>query len=148
MKIVIEFIPHNEQRYDTVGDYWVDGDGNWQLRVDKMDNEYSQWAVAVHELVEMMLVVTRAIPLWKIDEFDMHFKGEGEPGDDPKSPYFEEHTFSTSIERMVCEALGINWKEHDDNVYAEQWHGEARRGSAWQGGARSGEVRQGEATHG
>ena len=35
MKINIETIPHGDQRYPTVGDYWDDSDGVVQVRVSE-----------------------------------------------------------------------------------------------------------------
>ena len=125
MKIVIETIPHKEMRYDTVGDYWIDPDGTMQIRVSDMGNWKYELLVAIHELVEQNLCLDRGIKEEDISNFDIQFEKdreegkrskEAEPGDDPAAPYRKEHFTATNIERILCEALGVNWKEYDDKV--------------------------------
>ena len=41
MKMKIESIPHDEQRYPTVGDYWVDEHGVEQVVLYKRGNTVS-----------------------------------------------------------------------------------------------------------
>ncbi len=118
MKIIIQFIEPSEMRYSTCGDYYVDKDDDWQIKVSKMQCNNSMLAVALHELVEMILVMDRKIPLEEIDKFDIQYEKErgleddSEPGDCALAPYHEEHTFATSLERMLCEALQFSWFNH------------------------------------
>lgn len=122
MKIVIEFIPGEQQRYPTCGDYWIDADGNWQIRVSRMQDWRSEIAVAMHELWELALVLQREIPIDQIDRFDMDFElfrptgSTAEPGDDPRAPYYEEHASATAAEQQLCEALRLPWAIHDKHV--------------------------------
>lgn len=118
MKIIIETIPHKEQRYDTVGDFFVDGDGTTQIRVSNMGNARYALMVAIHELVELALCEARGITTIAIDQFDIAFEAHrenyaAEPGDDPNAPYQNEHCFATGIERLLCAALGIKWADYD-----------------------------------
>jgi len=53
---------------------------------------------------------------WEITAFDMAFANRepgdvSETGDDPKSNYHLQHGLATAVERMLCAALGISWKE-------------------------------------
>lgn len=120
MRINIESIPNEEMRYITCGDYWVDDDGIWQIRVSESGDWRYNFLVAIHELAEQALVINRGISEPEITEFDKRYeenRPEGnndEPGDDPKSPYYEEHCIATAIERIMCAELGLNWKEYDD----------------------------------
>lgn len=63
--------------------------------------------VAVHELVELLLCHDRKITMSEIDKFDLAYEKNrpagdtSEPGNDPKSPYYEEHQFATKIEKIV-----------------------------------------------
>ena len=50
--IEIKTIPHNSQRYDTVGDWWTDEEG-WHFRVSYMGNWRYQFLVAFHEMLEL-----------------------------------------------------------------------------------------------
>jgi len=120
--INIQVIPHSQQRYETVGDWWKDEQGILQIRVSEFDDWKMESAVAVHELIEIILCHARGIKQDIVDDFDKNFEAnrqEGntdEPGDDPKAPYRKEHFFATSIERLLCAELDINWKEYEEKI--------------------------------
>lgn len=124
MNIRIETIPHNAQNYDTVGDWRFDRKGNLIIRVSEMGNWKYEILVAVHELMEVALCKDRGISTEKVDRFDKAFEAsrmagnEDEPGDDPKSPYRNEHFFATSVERLFAAELKVDWKEYDKAVNA------------------------------
>ncbi len=118
-EINIKFIPHAEQRYVTVGDYWKDYNGNLQIRVSCLDNEDMENLIAVHELNEALLVYKRGISEEEITKFDIDFdeaNREGEPGDALDSPYRKEHFFATLAERLLCRELEVNWTEYDNTI--------------------------------
>ena len=123
MKINIETVPHDQQRYPTVGDYWEDPDGMVQVRVSEMEDWRYVILVAVHELVEMMLTRHRSISEQVISEYDMRFEkarelGEvtGEPGDATDSPYRREHFFATNLERLLAAELAVDWAVYEHYV--------------------------------
>lgn len=116
MKIVIETIPHKDQRYDTCGDYWRDPDGALQVRISDMGNTQYEMLVAIHEVIEWTLCNARGITNEEIDAFDLAYKGDGEPGDEPDAPYQNEHLIATGVEKMLCAALGLKWSAHDATV--------------------------------
>ena len=122
MRIIIDTIPHSEQRYETVGDWYYDVDGTVQIRVSDMGNWLFTMLVAVHELCEWILCRARGISQVEVDDFDKAFESvrvEGntdEPGDEPSAPYHNEHCFATAVERMLCAALGLSWKTYDEKV--------------------------------
>jgi len=121
MKIVIETIPHAEQRYNTVGDYWMGPDGTIQVRVSQLGAESMEFLVALHELVELQLCRHRNIPWAAIDEFDMNWQPGGgveEPGDDMMAPYFAEHQAAMGIETTMSAFMGVNWVEYGRRVAA------------------------------
>jgi hypothetical protein len=122
MKIHIETIPHEDQRYPTVGDYW-EQDGVEQVRVSKMKDWRYEILVTVHELVEMAITRHRGIPEEAISEFDIAFEKSreerltiGEPGDHPQAPYRREHFFATSLERLLAAELEVDWPEYERYV--------------------------------
>lgn len=120
-KIVIEFIPHNKQRYETVGD-WYYKKGVLHIKVSMMSDWRYEVLVAIHELAEVMLCRQRGIETAVVDRFDMEFErkrkpgNEDEPGDDPRAPYRKEHFFATNIERQLALELGVDWKTYDKEV--------------------------------
>ena len=125
MKICIKTIPHNEHRYETVGDYWYDKNGALQVRVSDMGNKKYEFLVIIHELIEEFLTKDRGIEEPDIKAFDEKFEEEREqglhgddeePGDSPDAPYRQEHFFATNIERMLSSELRVDWKDYDDTV--------------------------------
>jgi hypothetical protein len=119
MKITIETIPHDRQRYNTVGDYVKYEDGSIAIFVSDLGNPVYEQAVILHELFELFMVLNRGIRVEDIDAFDIAFEAGrqpgniDEPGDDPAAPYRNEHCFATACERMFIAAMGATWKDYD-----------------------------------
>ena len=115
MDITIKTIPSAEQRYRTLGDYWVDTDGNLQIRITKLNDWKWEFLIALHELVEYALVKDRGISLSAIDDFDKKFEeglsddNEEEPGESADAPYKMEHLFADSIEKQMAFAMNLDW---------------------------------------
>jgi len=125
LRMNIQTIPHEAQRYPTVGDYWLDENGIEQIRVSEMMDWRYEVLVAVHEIVEMALTRQRGIEEQAITEFDIKFEADkekglvaGEAGDNVNAPYRKEHFFATSLERLFAAELGVNWFEYDRYVDA------------------------------
>jgi hypothetical protein len=123
MKIVIETIPHEEQRYPTVGDYWIDEDSTIQVRISEFGSDAEMFAVALHELVELMLCRERAIEFEHIDAFDIQYEEQrepedlcSEPGNSVYCPYANEHRFAENLERQFIYECGLNWFEYEEKV--------------------------------
>lgn len=121
MKITIETIPHTEQRYPTVGDWQWQGD-DLLIRVSDLGNWRYNAAVAVHELVEVLLCKSDGVTQAEVDAFDEAFEAarpegdESEPGDAPACPYAQQHCFATAVERMLIAALGVSWDGYAGTV--------------------------------
>lgn len=120
-KVIITSIPKCEQRYPTVGDYFYsDDDGSLLILVSEMKEERFEFLVAVHEYIEAMLCKFSGVTIDSIDKFDIGYErsrlshGDEEPGFEPTAPYVKQHTIATSIEMMLCQELGISWKEYGD----------------------------------
>jgi hypothetical protein len=118
MNITIQTIPHDQQRYPTVGDWvWVD-DNNLQIRVSHLGDRRYEALVAVHELVEALLCREHGITTEAADAFDKAFEGDGEPGAAADCPYHLEHFHATVIEMTLARSLGVDWDEYDNAVSA------------------------------
>ena len=119
----VRVIPHDQHRYETVGDYWDEGTNTF-VRVSEMGDARYEFLVAIHEFIEEFLCKHRGIPEPVIKAFDEAFelaRPEGntdEPGDSFDAPYREEHAFATYIERLIAEQLGVNWDEYGKVVTA------------------------------
>jgi hypothetical protein len=123
MRIVIETIPHRDQRYPTVGDWQFEGD-TLNVRVSEMQNEQYEFLVGMHEVIEAWLAVTRSGPEVeaKLDEFDIEYEenrqlgDHSEPGNDSQCPVYFEHQIATGIERILAGLLGVDWNTYDATV--------------------------------
>jgi hypothetical protein len=109
VKILIKTIPHETQRYDTVGDWYENESAGLHIRVSETGNDDYNFLIALHELVEYYLCKKRGVKESDVDEFDMGFTGSGEPGDDKAAPYYDEHQTATLVEKAMAETLGIDW---------------------------------------
>lgn len=122
MRILIQTIPHDQQRYETLGDYWQDEDGTYQVRVSEMPDWRYEILIVIHELAEFFSCLHAEIKEPDIKAFDELFEAERlaglwtdeEPGNDPRAPYRLQHQFSERmIERPLADMLGVNWEEYE-----------------------------------
>jgi hypothetical protein len=122
MKIIIETIAHEKQRYETVGAWLFDKKGNLHITVSDMKNDDYAFLVGIHEAVEAWLCRKRRIDERKVTDFDLNFEAnrkegdDSEPGDDPNAPYENEHLFATGIEKLLCSEFCVKWSEYDKAV--------------------------------
>ena len=124
-EIQYKTIPHSDQRYKTVGDYFEDREGKMQFRVSDMRNSDYEFLVLIHELIEWYLCRRAGVKIEDIDAFDMKFEREreegkhsddAEPGDHPSAPYGWAHRFATKIEKKLAKRLGVDWGTYDKRV--------------------------------
>jgi hypothetical protein len=127
LHIYIDTIPHDEQRYPTVGDYWhpvlPGGTMTTEIKVSDMGNPDYEFLVALHEQIEAHLCMKRGISDEAITSFDIKFENErtdnmlfDEPGNSKDAPYHKEHVFATSIEKLVAAEIGVSWDDYDTAV--------------------------------
>lgn len=123
LHIRIDTIPHEEQRYPTVGDYVGDPHQRLYVSVSHMEDCYKEFLVALHEQIEYFLCRMRGIKEEDITNFDLEYEARreaddktSEPGDSELAPYRREHIFATQIEKLVCRELGLNWEEYEKTV--------------------------------
>jgi len=122
MKIIIETIPHESQRYPTCGDWWWDKDGTLQIRVSDMKNWRFESLVAFHELCEVLICKHDGISQESVDAFDIAFEKKrkpgsvDEPGDSIKAPYRKQHGIASGVERVLGAELGVDWNKYADKV--------------------------------
>lgn len=120
-KIIIEVVDHNDQKYETVGNYFGNSDGSWTIQVSRTNIKY-EFLVAVHELIEKVLCHCKGISDDDITSFDEVFEemrrdyptivGEKEPGDEDAAPYLHEHKMASRVERWLADSfLGANPQE-------------------------------------
>jgi hypothetical protein len=119
MRITIETIRHEDQRYSTCGDWLFPDPNHLVVHVSEMGDWRYEMAVAAHEMVEALLCQASGVSQEQVDAFDNSFSSEdGEPGDDPEAPYHKQHCFATAVERLLIAALGVSWADYEEAVEA------------------------------
>lgn len=121
MKILIETIPHEAQRYTTVGDWFYDAENTLHIRVSKLSDPRLEELIAVHELVEVLLCSHAGVTQQSVDDFDKMTEKDRpdvEPGDEPDAPYVRQHCFATAVERMLAAEMGVSWKNYEAELEA------------------------------
>ncbi|USN88743.1 MAG: hypothetical protein H6780_04625 [Candidatus Nomurabacteria bacterium] len=122
LDIKIKTIPHEHQRYNTVGDYQTDEGGKTTILVSDMGNDSWSLAIGLHELIESHLCKLAGISDEVIDKFDQWFDENREddwpeePGDHPFCPYYKQHQFASLIERQFIHEVGENWQDYDGTI--------------------------------
>lgn len=118
IKVIIETVPHETQRYNTVGDwiYTPLPDNTLIVRVSDLNNWRYEMLIAIHELVEAALCSHANINQDMVDAFDFNYKGDLEPGDDPKAPYVGPHCIATGVERIIAASMGITWSKYESTL--------------------------------
>ncbi|HEY4799510.1 MAG TPA: hypothetical protein VII99_10580 [Bacteroidia bacterium] len=133
MNFKIETIPHNAQRYDTVGDYFYKHINEIIIRVSDFSAavahsnamlsteevkaaEKMEFCVMIHEFVESFLCHQDNIKTSDIDKWDLDHLDDEDPGSNPEAPYHTQHMFATEVEKLMCSILGLDWDEYDRAV--------------------------------
>lgn len=115
MKIVIETIPHANQRYATCGDYFEE-DGVKHIRVSTLGDRRMEMLVAIHELIESALCDERRIPEPAVKAFDEAHPESDDPGGLPDAPYHREHMFAEFVEKIIATELRVDWDRYGDRI--------------------------------
>lgn len=109
----IKTIPFAAMRYDTLGDWLLEGGCN-QIRVASMGNSDYEFLVAIHELIEQRLCKIMGISEQTVDAFDLAHEDDEEPGAREDCPYREAHMTAEAIERVVATKMGVNWEHYSE----------------------------------
>jgi hypothetical protein len=126
-EINIRVIPHSDQAYRTVGNYWYDKEGILQIRVSDMKNPKYHMLVILHEIIEQFITENDNPPIEEktITDFDLFYEKSrdlglvpelSEPGFSHESPYRKHHTISCGIEMVLAALVGVDWLEYDKAV--------------------------------
>lgn len=120
MRIVIESLPHGEQRYPTVGDWYRDATdyGALRISVSETTDPRDMLLVAIHELIEATLCEYRGISEQAVTDFDMANLESDDPGSLPDAPYHREHVLAECVERLMARELDRNWQGYEAALLA------------------------------
>ena len=103
-RIVIKAVPKHKIRNQGVGDY-KQKKKHLEVLVSNELEEDEMLGVALHELVEALLVKKRGIRFREINRFDKKNINHCEPGNKRNAPYHKEHKFAGGLERSFLREL-------------------------------------------
>lgn len=149
-------IPHDEQRYESAGDWkfcppgsrhencgfgWYDddhADDVLHIRVSKLSDPRHELLIFHHELTEAILCRQAGVTAEAVDEWDLAYEKcreavlekkepytfrcgcqvteTSEPGDDEHCPYRAMHQTATQCERLMAQALGVDWDTYNSEI--------------------------------
>ena len=123
MNIKVEYKKQEEMRYNTLGDYFYEGD-LLVFQIVEQKNPFFTRLILIHELIEFTLCEHKGVTIKEIEEFDFKFENlandeyveEDEPGNMPSAPYHKEHVLSEIVERLMCNHVGVNFKEYNNAI--------------------------------
>lgn len=100
-----------KNRYLDVGD-WNEG----CVHAVRHPDPRSAAAVLVHEVIEKLLCDYYGITAEQVDRDDaLILKGKKKV---QQCSYYRHHRTATKVERIICKAFGLDWREHERNVDA------------------------------
>lgn len=123
--IHIKSIPHDKQRYNTLGDFYYDQAGTLHIMVSELGDPFAESMIAIHEFIEEMLTRKRGLTEPEILNFDLYYEErikqglvdpDSEPGFSNEAPYMREHIFADSVERMICAFSGLSWNDYEQKL--------------------------------
>lgn len=114
-EVIVDVIPHAQQRYNTCGDWQWKGVNNTNLSIKVSDTGNSDFnhLLAVHEYIEALLCKAFGIHAETVDEWDMSHEDLDDPGDHILAPYHDQHKFATIVERMLAMEMDVDWDEYE-----------------------------------
>lgn len=112
MKIVIETIAADQMRYESLGDWFYEGD-TLHIRSVDTGKPNEDFLVAFHELAEAWLCRDKGISQGAVDGFDLAYAAsdsdqDAEPGDHGAAPYRVQHRQAMMIEHLMALFLGLD----------------------------------------
>ncbi len=137
-KTELVILPHNQQRYDTAGDwsltYYPDEEGTTlTISVSDTGDKKMNFALYMHELNEALLFLFKTGFTRKsveiVDAFDKQFlenSEKGEAGESVFAPYFIEHMFAMSVEHLVAAQINLDWNEYTEAIGKLEYYPDPR----------------------
>jgi hypothetical protein len=112
LRIVIETIPHADQRYPTTGDWFIGYDETSgrpeqiNIKVSDMGNWKYEALVGIHEAVEAVLCLAGGVSPGAIDAFDIAFEAQRPVNCERKDPQIE--ALKAFMEKYGADVVATN----------------------------------------
>jgi hypothetical protein len=119
VEIKLHTVPHNEQRYKTVGDWYENEDGEIYVTASQLTSWKREFLILVHELVEWGLCKNARITQYQVDKFDKaheHLQDKIELGDMRIAPYRKQHCLATAVERLLAAEMDVVWSDYEEEL--------------------------------
>lgn len=107
-------IAHEQQRYDTLGDY-IERDGGVQIRISQTGSLISDAALEIHEFTEALWCLINGVSFKQVDEWDFAHPGM-DAGLLPGCPYGPGHKLALQAEYNFLIANGVMPMTHEEHL--------------------------------
>jgi hypothetical protein len=116
-KIEITIIPHEGQRYPTIGDWQFKGE-TLQINVSDLQNDKFNALISIHEFIEAMQCHFNGITTEQVDAYDSKHEDVGNADLDANvdAPYYKFHNDSTVVEWLLSRLFNVDWKEYSSKI--------------------------------
>ena len=117
----IRAIPIEDNRFTTLGDWYENPNGSFEITVTIMDDWRHMFCVLIHEMIEWAVCQRDQVRTADCDAFDAEWERgieagihpiEVEAGFDRACPYRRGHVWGCRMEHLFCFILGCNWKSY------------------------------------
>lgn len=115
--IEVHRVSAQDQRYESLDDWIQEGD-RLQFKIVSSGNPTYDKLILIHSIIEQVLAEAEGITGEEIDEFDLNYKGDEEPGEQADAPYRDAHIVAKGIEMILCGYLSIPWTHYNARVLA------------------------------
>jgi hypothetical protein len=112
--VTVHVVPHEQQRYETVGD-WVWKDDSLEVTISDLSDDRFNLLVAAHEVTEALLARRAGVTEQQVDEWDLAHLDADEPGEVEGCPYFTQHARASEVERLLAVLMGVDWEAYSSS---------------------------------
>ena len=119
-EIHIKCIPHDEQRYETLGDYW-ETESKIEFRISDTGNANYNMAILMHEIWEEHRNRMLGIKEIDVTQFDINHPELDDPGLSKEAPYHATHMESDAIERVCIVMSHEDWIDYEKRCSEMKW---------------------------
>lgn len=116
-RILLEVIPHEQQRLGAPGDWFFTQEGNLTVRISDLGDWRYNFLVLRHEMDEAILCYFSGITTEMVDED----QAKAKPTDDPDSfsgypgaRLQNQHNDALAAEWQMSRLLGVDWAKYGD----------------------------------
>jgi hypothetical protein len=122
MRIILEVIPHEQQRLGETGDWFFKSDNELVVRISDLGDWRMNFLFMRHEMDEAILCKYAGITTEQVDEDQQKQYTAEENNPDSFSGYpgaalQYQHNDALAAEWIMSRLLGVDWKEYSEAYY-------------------------------